>query len=137
MIESGGLLSDSWELGVAHKYIADHYFDKGMRDVSREKYQEAVAIFEWDASNVPGSKVKQQQLSECYVRLLDLEDEEAGPITETRAELCYKLANSYIQVNEPEGKGSNLVSTHLKHRLLIQFWCMVMKKMRCLCIAKL
>jgi hypothetical protein len=84
-----------------------------MRDISLERYQEAVAIFEWDTSNAQGSKVKQQILSECYVRLLDLEDEEAGPISETRADLCYKLANSYIQVNEPEGKGSNVLSTHV------------------------
>lgn len=79
-----------------------------MHDISIERYQEAVAIFEWDISNAQCAEAKQEILAECYARLLDLEDEEAGPITEVRAELCYKLANCHVQVNKLEGKAPNL-----------------------------
>jgi len=88
--------------------LADYFFDKGMHDISIERYQEAVAIFEWDISNAQCAEAKQEILAECYARLLDLEDEEAGPITEVRAELCYKLANCHVQVNKLEGKAPNL-----------------------------
>ena len=88
--------------------MADYFFDKGMHDISIERYQEAVAIFEWDISNAQCAEAKQEILAECYARLLDLEDEEAGPITEVRAELCYKLANCHVQVNKLEGKAPNL-----------------------------
>ncbi len=88
--------------------MAVYFFDKGMHDISIERYQEAVAIFEWDISNAQCAEAKQEILAECYARLLDLEDEEAGPITEVRAELCYKLANCHVQVNKLEGKAPNL-----------------------------
>jgi hypothetical protein len=88
--------------------LADYFFDKGLHDISIERYQEAVAIFEWDISNAQCAEAKQEILAECYARLLDLEDEEAGPITEVRAELCYKLANCHVQVNKLEGKAPNL-----------------------------
>ncbi len=88
--------------------MADYFFDKGMHDISLERYQEAVAIFEWDISNAQRAEAKQEILAECYTRLLDLEDEEAGPITEARAELCYKLANCYVQINKLEGTAPNL-----------------------------
>jgi hypothetical protein len=88
--------------------LADYFFDKDMHEISLERYQEAVAIFEWDINNAQ-SEAKQVILAECYARLLDLDVEDAGPITETRAELCYKLANCYVQVNKLEGKAPILV----------------------------
>jgi tetratricopeptide (TPR) repeat protein len=88
--------------------LGDYFFDKGIHDISLERYQEAVAIFEWDISNAQRAEAKQEILAGCYARLLDLEDEGAGPITEARAELCYKLANCYVQVNKLEGKAPNI-----------------------------
>lgn len=106
-IESGGLTSDSWELGVAHKCLAGYFFNQNMFEAALERYSEAVSIFEWNIDNVLGGGGKQDDIIQCYAHLLDLEDDKAGPISETRAELCYKLANSYVQVNKHEGKAEN------------------------------
>lgn len=74
-----------------------------MNAASLERYQEAVAIFEWDIHNTEGSsETKHETLAECYAHILDLEDEDTGPISERRAEICYKLANCYVQVNKHE-----------------------------------
>jgi len=70
---------------------------------SIESYNEAVSIFEWNISNAQGSEnLKIDDIIECYANLLDLEDNETGPISEVRADLCYKIANSYVQVNKHE-----------------------------------
>eukprot|EP00578_Thalassiosira_sp_NH16_P030950 CAMPEP_0181081522 /NCGR_PEP_ID=MMETSP1071-20121207/3144_1 /TAXON_ID=35127 /ORGANISM="Thalassiosira sp., Strain NH16" /LENGTH=568 /DNA_ID=CAMNT_0023163069 /DNA_START=23 /DNA_END=1727 /DNA_ORIENTATION=+ len=73
-----------------------------MTAASHERYTEAISIFEWNVINAEGSETKQDDLIECYVHLLDLEDEDVGPISESRADLCYKLANCYVQVSKHE-----------------------------------
>lgn len=92
-----------------------------MRDIAIERYQEAVSIFEWYINNAQSSDANQEVLAECYTRLLEVEDEETSPITEARADLCYKLANCYVQVNKLEGKVSATCSGkilyHFKRQL--------------------
>lgn len=73
-----------------------------MRDASVESYNEAVSIFEWNISNAEGAELKHDDVIDCYATLLDLEDDEGDPVSDVRAELCYKLANSYVQVNKHE-----------------------------------
>ncbi|KAL7554545.1 hypothetical protein ACHAWF_018004, partial [Thalassiosira exigua] len=101
-IESGGLASDSWELGVANKCLAGYFFNQNMCSASLERYNEAASIFEWNMDNVQGCETKLGDIIQCYEHLLDLEDDNTGPISEARADLCYKLANSYVQVNKHE-----------------------------------
>lgn len=115
VIESGGLSSDSWELGIAHKYLAGYFFEQGMRDIAIERYQEAVSIFEWYINNAQSSDTNQEILAECYTRLLEVEDEETSPITEARADVCYKLANCYVQLNQLEGKCLSYFLVNLYH----------------------
>lgn len=88
-----------------------------MHEISLERYQEAVAIFEWDINNAQ-TEAKQEILAECYARLLDLDVEDAGPITDARAELCYKLANCYVHVNKLEGKAPMYLAIFIHYRLL-------------------
>jgi hypothetical protein len=109
VIESGGLSKYSWELGVAHEFLARHFFDQGMYTSSIERYREAVAIFEWNINNTPSSKNEHESLAQCYAHLLEVEDEVAGPLSENKAELCYKLANCYLHANKLEGKTENLI----------------------------
>ena len=78
-----------------------------MNAASLERYSEATSIFEWNIENVQGSEAKHDDVIQCYVHLLDLEDENAGLISDARAELCYKLANCYVQVNKHEGETEN------------------------------
>ena len=75
-----------------------------MYAASLESYSEAASIFEWNVDNVQGSEAKHDDVIQCYVHLLELEDENTGPISDARAELCYKLANCYVQVSKHEGK---------------------------------
>jgi len=75
-----------------------------MHTLSIERYREAVSIFEWHINNTPGSETEHETLAQCYSHLLELEDEVAGPLSENRAELCYKLANCYLHANKLEGK---------------------------------
>ena len=92
-------------LGVSHKCLGRYFFDQNnMTAASHERYTEAISIFEWNVINAEGSETKQDDLIECYVHLLDLEDEDVGPISESRADLCYKLANCYVQVSKHEGE---------------------------------
>ena len=62
--------------------------------------------------NVQGSEVKWEDVIQCYIHLLDLEDEKGLGLSETRADLCYKLANSYVQVNKHEGETGKRHSYH-------------------------
>lgn len=100
--------------------MAGYFFDQNLFDAALESYSEAANIFEWNLDNTIEAENKHEDLIQCYVHLLELEDEHTGPISETRAELCYKLANSYVQVNKHEGKkghhtGNSLVLSNLSH----------------------
>lgn len=75
-----------------------------MHSYSIERYQEAVAIFEWNIKNTQCSEAEHDTLAQCYAHLVELEEEVAGPLSENRAELCYKLANCYLRANKLEGK---------------------------------
>jgi tetratricopeptide (TPR) repeat protein len=99
-VESGGLPHDSWALGVAHKCLGGFFLIKNMNVASLESFNEAVAIFEWNIDNTSGSGINYDDVVECYSRLLDLEEEKDGPISEVRGTLCSKLANSYVHVEK-------------------------------------
>ena len=103
-IESGGLPSDSWELGVAHKCLAGHFFKQRMYAASAESYGEATSIFEWHMDNAEGSEAKNRDVIQCYEHLLEIGDEDTCPMSEDRADLCYKLANCYVQANRHAGE---------------------------------
>lgn len=72
-----------------------------MNAASLESYYEATSIFEWNINNVEGSQAKHDDVIQCYELILTLEDE---PLSDVRADLCYKLANGYVQVNKQEGE---------------------------------
>ena len=99
-VESDGLPDESWALGVAHKCLGGFFLTKNMNVASLESFNEAIAIFEWNIDNTSDSGINYEDVVECYRNLLDLEEENDGPITEVRGTLCYKLANSYIRVNQ-------------------------------------
>lgn len=99
-VESGGLPHDSWALGVAHKCLGGFFLIKNMNVASLESFNEAVTIFEWNIDNTSGSDINYDDVIECYSRLLDLEEEKDGPISEVRGTLCCKLANSYVHVDK-------------------------------------
>ena len=82
--------------------MAGYFYNQNLSAPSIESYNEAISIFEWNLCNAQGSEVKHDDVIECYINLLNLEDDETGPISEIRADLCYKLANSYVQVNKHE-----------------------------------
>ena len=89
---------------MAHKCLAGHFFKQRMYAASAESYGEATSIFEWHMNNAEGSEAKNRDVIQCYEHLLELEDENTGPMSESRADLCYKLANCYVQVNRHAGE---------------------------------
>ena len=89
---------------MAHKCLGEFFFNKRMNAASLESYNEAVSIFEWCLDNNLSSKTKFGDIIQCYIHLIDLEEEKTGPISESRGALCYKLGNCYVQVDKHEGK---------------------------------
>lgn len=99
-VQSDALPHDSWVLGVCHKCLGEFFINKSMNVASLESFNEAISIFEWNIENTSGSNINYDDIVQCYMHLLDLEEERGGPISEIRGTLCYKLANSYVQVKQ-------------------------------------
>lgn len=108
-IESG-LPLDSWELGIAYKYMAKHFYENDDIGASFDSYTEAISIFEWIMENEQPASNKYDDVIECYVHLLDMNDQ---PISEERGLTCYKLANCYVEVSKLEGTCTHLSTVTL------------------------